>query len=66
MPAVDAKQVKVIGRLKRIVGFPLRYKESDISFFSFLVQKRFVKSNSLHKTTQMKKLLEVNKPSIKR
>lgn len=27
MSAVNAKQVKVTGRLKRIVGFPVRYKE---------------------------------------
>lgn len=33
MSAVNAKQVKVTGRLKRIVGFPVRYKEI------FLVQK---------------------------
>lgn len=31
MPAVDAKQVKVIGRLKRIVGFPIQYKEMLVS-----------------------------------
>lgn len=33
MSAVNAKQVKVTGRLKRIVGFPVRCKEI------FLVQK---------------------------
>lgn len=40
MSAVNAKQVKVTGRLKRIVGFPVRYKEILVSFFfPFLVQK---------------------------
>lgn len=40
MSAVNAKQVKVTGRLKRIVGFPVRCKEILVSFFfSFLVQK---------------------------
>lgn len=31
MSAVDAKQVKVIGRLKRFVGFPVRHKEILVS-----------------------------------
>lgn len=31
MSAVNAKQVKVTGRLKRIVGFPVRYKEILVS-----------------------------------
>lgn len=53
MSAVNAKQVKVSGRLKRIVGFPVRYKEILVS--SYFLYRKLHQKYEENSTNQIKK-----------